>query len=61
VVEKSRRTVKRRGVISNDASRNDFVKEQRKLVREKQKIVQSICDGVPAEFLKAPAVFINRF
>ncbi|MBO9399148.1 recombinase family protein [Shimia sp. R9_2] len=42
-----------------NAARSSFVKEQVKLTREKDKIVQSICDGVPAEMLKDRAVFIN--
>ncbi|MDA5556449.1 recombinase family protein, partial [Shimia sp. MMG029] len=42
-----------------NAARSSFVKEQGKLTREKEKIVQSICDGVPAEMLKDRAVFIN--
>ncbi|OED46100.1 hypothetical protein AB838_21305 [Rhodobacteraceae bacterium (ex Bugula neritina AB1)] len=42
-----------------NAARNGFVKEQGKLTREKDKIVQSICDGVPAEMPKDRAVFIN--
>ncbi|UWR90346.1 recombinase family protein [Phaeobacter inhibens] len=42
-----------------NAARTSFVKEQGKLTREKDKIVQSICDGVPAEMLKDRAVFIN--
>ncbi|APX17652.1 resolvase [Phaeobacter inhibens] len=44
----------------HNASRNDFIKEQRKLEREKQKIVQSICDGVPAEMIKDRAVIVNN-
>jgi len=42
-----------------NASRATFIKEQRKLTREKQKIVQSICDGVPAEMIKDRAVIVN--
>ena len=42
-----------------NAARTGFIKAQGKLSREKDKIVQSICDGVPAEMLKDRAVFIN--
>ncbi len=42
-----------------NAARTSFIKEQGKLTREKEKIVQSICDGVPAEMLKDRAVFVN--
>ncbi|MFY0624587.1 MAG: recombinase family protein [Pelagimonas sp.] len=42
-----------------NASRNAYIKEQHNLMREKQKIVQSICDGVPAEMIKDRAVAVN--
>ena len=44
----------------HNASRNDFIKEQRKLERDKQKIVQSICDGVPAQMIKDRAGIVNN-
>ncbi|SCZ73770.1 hypothetical protein SAMN04488118_1192 [Epibacterium ulvae] len=41
-----------------NAARNSFITEQGKLTREKEKIVQSICDGGElAEMLKDRAVF----
>ena len=42
-----------------NAARTSFIKEQGKITREKEKIVQSICDGVPAEMLKDRAILVN--
>ncbi|MBL4750154.1 MAG: recombinase family protein [Amylibacter sp.] len=44
---------------THNTARSSYVKELAKLEREKQKIVKSICDGVPAEMIKDRAIFVN--
>ncbi len=44
---------------SHNSARSSYQQEQRKVEREKQKIVKSISDGIPADMLKDRAIFVN--
>ncbi len=46
-------------IRQHNAARNSYRRELAKLERERQKIVQSICDGVPAKMIKERAVYVD--